>query len=161
MRKLIGLAILVPVAVVGIAVAVPAPKYFVCKYVGTPNVNETLQTGQNPISVSGNAINQNPVVIGSSFADAHGRSLVVAEDTGQDEPECPVPENDVCPNIDGNQETVPVGKVKNDAGDCVDLPRDNPEDPEQPEDKTTTPPVEETPQETEKICGKGDPALCQ
>lgn len=122
-----------------IAYAVPSPKYFVCKYVGTPDVNETLQTGQNPISVSGNALTP-PIVIGGSFNDAQGRSYVVAEDTGQDEPECPVPQGppvDVCPNIQGNQATVPVGKVLTD-GQCVDLPIDNPEEPkeEQPKDET-------------------------
>ena len=70
-----------------VAMAVPAPKYFVCKYVGTPGVNESLQTGQNPISVSGNALDQ-PVVIGAYFNDAQGRSYVVAEDEGQPEPSC-------------------------------------------------------------------------
>jgi hypothetical protein len=67
-------------------------KVFVCKYVGTPGVDEVLQTGQNPIDVSVNAIGEDPVVIGSYFNDAHGRSYVLAYDTGQDEPdvsECP------------------------------------------------------------------------
>ncbi|MBO9521634.1 MAG: hypothetical protein J7518_08865 [Nocardioidaceae bacterium] len=80
----------------GSANAAPAPKYFVCKYVGTPGVDERLQTGNNPISVSGNAIGEDPVVIGSFFNDAHGRSYVIAEDTGQPEPsvsECPKPQN--------------------------------------------------------------------
>src|SRR4029078_2879368 len=31
-------------------------KVFVCKYVGTPGADERLQTGDNPISVSVNAI---------------------------------------------------------------------------------------------------------
>lgn len=94
-----------------IANATPSPKYFVCKYVGTPGVDETLQTGNNPISVSGNALTP-PIVIGASFNDAQGRSVVVAEDTGQDEPSCAVPENppvDVCDNLDGVQTTVPQG----------------------------------------------------
>ncbi|HJQ41754.1 MAG TPA: hypothetical protein VJ831_01600 [Jatrophihabitantaceae bacterium] len=56
-------------------------KYFVCKFVGTPGVDETLQTGQNPISVSGNAIPETPVVVGSFFTDAQGRSLVLELDT--------------------------------------------------------------------------------
>ncbi|MFY9227700.1 MAG: hypothetical protein WAO28_00005, partial [Candidatus Microsaccharimonas sp.] len=34
-------------------------KVFVCKYVGTPGVDERLQTGNNPISVSVNAIQNN------------------------------------------------------------------------------------------------------
>ena len=79
-------------AVIGIsrlANASPAPKFFVCKYVGKPGVDETLQTGNNPISVSGNALPEGTEV-GDSFADAQGRSYVVALDSGQDEPECPV-----------------------------------------------------------------------
>jgi LPXTG-motif cell wall-anchored protein len=74
------------------ASATSAEKVFVCKYVGTPGVDETLQTGQNPISVSVNSIGVDPVVIGSYFNDAHGRSYVLAFDTGQDEPDvsqCP------------------------------------------------------------------------
>jgi len=69
-------------------------KYFVCKYVGTPGVNETLQTGQNPIDVSGNAIGETPVVVGSFFNDQQGRSYVLAQDTGQPTPpasDCPPP----------------------------------------------------------------------
>jgi hypothetical protein len=34
----------------------PDGKVFVCKYVGTPGVDETLQSGQNPLSVSINSI---------------------------------------------------------------------------------------------------------
>jgi hypothetical protein len=67
-------------------------KVFVCKYVGTPGDSERLQTGQNPISVSTSAIKEDPVVIGSYFVDAQGRSFVLAFDIGQDEPdvsECP------------------------------------------------------------------------
>lgn len=95
----------------------PAPKFFVCKYVGTPGEDERLQTGQNPISVSGNAL-PDGTQVGDSFADAQGRSFVVAEDTGQEEPECPPPENeepevpvDVCVNLDGLQLDVPDGYV--------------------------------------------------
>lgn len=63
-------------------------KVFVCKYVGTPGVDEVLQTGQNPISVSVNAI-PSGAGIGGSFADAQGRSLVIAFDEGQATPTCP------------------------------------------------------------------------
>jgi hypothetical protein len=72
-----------------------AEKWFVCKYVGTPGVDEVLQTGQNPISVSENAIPQDPVVPGTFFADEQGRSYVLVEDTGQPEPDpslCPPPQ---------------------------------------------------------------------
>lgn len=89
MKKLLTLAA-IAVLPASIAMAAPEPKYWVCKYVGTPGVNEILQTGQNPISVSGNAITP-PIVIGGSFNDKQGRSLVVAEDTGQAEPSCPTP----------------------------------------------------------------------
>jgi hypothetical protein len=69
------------------AVPVDAPtKAFVCKYVGTPGVDEHLQTGQNPIDVSFNAINEDPVVVGTFFADGQGRSFVLAFDIGQDTP---------------------------------------------------------------------------
>jgi len=69
-------------------------KVFVCKYVGKPGVDERLQTGDNPISVSVNAIPLGNVQIGSEFADAQGRSVVIAFDTGQPEPgldQCPPP----------------------------------------------------------------------
>lgn len=77
---------------------VEAKKVFVCKYVGKPGVDEVLQTGNNPISVSVNAI-KNYAGVGSYFNDAQGRSYVLAEDTrtggGQEgEPsvsQCPVP----------------------------------------------------------------------
>ncbi|HET9286420.1 MAG TPA: DUF11 domain-containing protein [Gaiella sp.] len=68
-------------------------KVFVCKYVGTPGVNERLQTGDNPISVSVNAIPAGASV-GAYFADSQGRSFVLAFDTGQPEPSvsaCPQP----------------------------------------------------------------------
>jgi hypothetical protein len=66
-------------------------KVFVCKYIDTPLVDERLQTGQNPISVSVNAI-PDFQGIGSWFADKHGQSFVLAWDTGQPEPDvsaCP------------------------------------------------------------------------
>jgi hypothetical protein len=59
--------------------AAPADKYFVCKFVGTPGDGETLQTGNNPISVSGNAL-PDGVTVGSFFPDAQGRSFVIAID---------------------------------------------------------------------------------
>lgn len=71
-------------------------KVFVCKYVGTPGVDERLQTGQNPISVSVNAIqhNQWDGTVPGYFSDAHDRSYVLAYDTGQAKPNvsaCPTP----------------------------------------------------------------------
>lgn len=85
---------LIAVLFAGVVTATPAPKVFVCKYVGTPGEDERLQTGQNPISVSSNAIKDYKGV-GSYFNDAQGRSYVLAIDEGQDEPsvsQCPQPE---------------------------------------------------------------------
>lgn len=90
---IIGVFVLILVfAIVRITSAAPAPKVFVCKYVGKLGVDETLQTGQNPIIVSSNAI-QNYQGVGSSFTDQQGRSFVIAEDTGQVEPSCSEPDN--------------------------------------------------------------------
>ncbi len=56
-------------------------KYYVCKYVGTPGVDERLKDGKQPIEVSRSAIKDNfanhVVLIGGTFSDAHGRSYVV------------------------------------------------------------------------------------
>lgn len=87
---IVAFTIVGALAMLAVAKATPAPKVFVCKYVGSPGINETLQTGQNPISVSLNAI-PDGTGVGDSFADQHGRSLVIAFDEGQDEPECPAP----------------------------------------------------------------------
>lgn len=78
-------------------------KVFVCKYVGTPGVDERLQTGQNPIDVSVNAlpVPADQVVIGTEFNDEQGRSLVIAFDTGQD----PEPSVDDCPPPNGGTTT--------------------------------------------------------
>ena len=67
---------------------------YVCKYVGTPGVDERLQTGQNPILVSVNAID-GPPIIGAPFQDAQGRSVVIGYgepgggQEGEPEPVCP------------------------------------------------------------------------
>lgn len=92
MRKKLAILSVAILSIPVVVLAAPEPKYFVCKYVGTPGTDERLQTGNNPISVSGNAITP-PVTIGAYFNDAQGRSLVIAEDTGQDEPDCPLPQN--------------------------------------------------------------------
>ena len=72
---------------------VTARKVFVCKYVGTPGVDERLQTGDNPISVDYHSLIGAPA-IGQFFQDRQGRSVVIAFDIGQPEPdvsECPTP----------------------------------------------------------------------
>lgn len=93
MKKRIAILTLAVVSLPAIAMALPAPKVYVCKYINTPGVNEKLQTGQNPINVSSNATKDYKGV-GSYFNDAQGRSYVLAEDNGQPEPsvsECPQP----------------------------------------------------------------------
>src|SRR5690606_36562660 len=72
-------------------------KVFVCKYVGTPGVDERLKDGRNPISVSVNSIENNrwDGTVPGWFSDAHDRSYVLAYDTGQSTPnisECQAPE---------------------------------------------------------------------
>ena len=87
----------------------PSDKVFVCKYVGTPGVDEVLQTGQNPISVSVNAIPLDPVEVGSEFADAQGRSVVIAFDVGQPEPspdDCPPPTSSTTTTVKATTTTV-------------------------------------------------------
>ncbi|CAM3506592.1 LPXTG cell wall anchor domain-containing protein [Occultella aeris] len=89
-------------------------KVFVCKYVGTPGVDERLQTGNNPLSVSISSISDWPsglaypdVVVGLRFADAHNRSIVIGWDTRtgggqQGEPDvsaCPQPEGPEVPEV--------------------------------------------------------------
>ena len=74
----------------------PSDKVFVCKYVSKPGEAERLQTGQNPISVSVNSLvgPGEDVHIGDSFQDGQFRSVVIAFDVGQPEPdvsECPPP----------------------------------------------------------------------
>jgi|GEM_PF-3578535 len=69
-------------------------KVYVCKYVGQPNVDERLQTGNNPIDVSTSAF-QNFEGLGSYFADAHGQSYALAwAGEGVNKPpvtDCPAP----------------------------------------------------------------------
>lgn len=75
-------------------------KVYVCKYVGTPGVDERLQTGQNPIETSINSIPGWPISIGSYFADAHGRSYVLGFVPMVPEPtvlNCPAPAPDNTP----------------------------------------------------------------
>jgi hypothetical protein len=70
------------------AVAAAGVKSWVCKYVGTPNVDERYKDGKNPISVS----SVHPV--GTFFEDSQGRSYVLAVDDGGPAPpvtDCPTP----------------------------------------------------------------------
>lgn len=91
-RVLLG-AVIAPIVAFGIVSATHEPKVWICKFVGKPGIDERLQTGQNPIDVSENAI-KNFQGVGSYFADAQGRSYVLAIDNGQtpDVSECPTPQ---------------------------------------------------------------------
>ena len=74
-------------------------KSYVCKYVGTPGVDERLQTGQNPIWVDNNALvgpKGGETYVGQEFSDKHGRSVVIVANTKKLDPEpgvgqCPSP----------------------------------------------------------------------
>lgn len=109
MRKFLTLLTAAAVALVGGLTLAPAAnaesdgKVFVCKYVGTPGVDEVLQDGQNPIEVSANAIpgyvkGAAPAsLLNKVFTDKQGRSIVIAVSAGtgggqDDEPsitDCP------------------------------------------------------------------------
>ena len=103
-------------------------RVWVCKYVGTPGDGETLQTGNNPIGVSVNAIELSPVVIGQPFGDAQGRSFVIAfqqnpSDTYEG-PACPTtPPGDGTPT---QTETTPTGGQPSTPGAPVAAPTDLP-----------------------------------
>jgi hypothetical protein len=102
--------------------AAPASsQVWVCKYVGTPGVDERLQTGNNPIRVSGNAAdedNDGQVFVGEQFADAQGRSVIVqieGEDPGRGScsptPNGGTTPGDGAPGTGGEEGEVPVGLV--------------------------------------------------
>jgi len=87
-RRLLSISATATIAAVGGLVAFSAPAHaapassqvWVCKYVGTPGDDERLQTGSNPIRVSGNSAdkdNDGQVFVGEQFADAQGRSVIV------------------------------------------------------------------------------------
>lgn len=59
-------------------------KVIVCKWVGTPGEDEVLQTGQNPIAVSTNALEGKGFAgeFPFEFSDAQGRSVAVRYATG-------------------------------------------------------------------------------
>lgn len=69
-------------------------KVWVCKYVGTPYVNETLKGGKNPISVSANTLWGFNGTFPATFPDAQGSSVAIAYDNGGPAPDisqCPAP----------------------------------------------------------------------
>ncbi|MGN6250633.1 MAG: hypothetical protein ACTHNS_02335 [Marmoricola sp.] len=88
----------------GGASAAAAPhKSYVCKYVGTPGVNEKLKT---IIEVDDSAILKagGAVKVGSTFSDKHGHSVVVAVHVGPRDPvptlaDCPAPVGPPAPGL--------------------------------------------------------------
>lgn len=73
------------------APAAPAAgKVWVCKYVGTPGVDERLKGGKNPISVSDSTVGG--AGVGAYFPDGQARSFVLAIDNGG-----PAPDVSACP----------------------------------------------------------------
>lgn len=85
MKRIIGAATVVAlILITGIAgqsFAAPGgtDQVVVCKYVGTPGVDEVLQTGQNPIVVSVNAL-EGKGFAGTfpfAFEDAQGQSIAI------------------------------------------------------------------------------------
>jgi hypothetical protein len=108
-------------------------KVFVCKYVGTPGVNERLKAGQNPISVDLHAIDEYRTfdgdidsLVGGHFADAQGRSFVIAVDRGQPEP--PVT---VCPSPDAGETptaTPTASPIETPTASPNETPTDSPSD---------------------------------
>src|SRR6478735_8519307 len=52
-------------------------KVWVCKYVGTPFVDERLKDGKNPIEVSVNTLKGFDGTFPWEFADEHGQSIAV------------------------------------------------------------------------------------
>ena len=128
-RRLLSISAAATIAAVGL-VAFSAPAHaadanqpvWVCKYVGTPGVDEVLKSGTNPIEVNGNSVDKpkdGQVFVGDKFADAQGRSVVVQ--IGGDDPgkeicsPTPPPDGGTTPG-DGAPDTggeggVPVGLV--------------------------------------------------
>jgi hypothetical protein len=95
----------------------PDPKVVVCKYVGTPGQGERLQTGQNPIEVSANALKGFGGTFPFQFADAHGRSIAIGYvgNAGS----CPAPDTGPTedPTLPAEDPTQPAEDPTEDPGD--------------------------------------------
>ena len=134
-------------------------KVFVCKYVGQPDVDERLQTGNNPISVAASAI---PAfvkgmdlegLVGQYFADAQGRSFVLAVDRGQAEPDasaCPGGEPPPITTETTPTETTPTETTPTESTPTESTPTDSMPTDSMPTESTPTEsmPTESTPTES-------------
>ena len=139
-------------------------KVFVCKYVGRPDVDERLQTGNNPISVAASAI---PAyvkgmdlegLVGQYFADAQGRSFVLAVDRGQAEPDasaCPGGEpppttTETTPTDTTPTDTTPTDSTPTESTPTESTPTESTPTESTPTDSTPTDttPTESTPTES-------------
>jgi hypothetical protein len=134
-------ALMLGISVVATAAANPPPKedkdpkkVYVCKYVGTPGAGEVLQTGQNPIEVSANAIDgdlEYPDGVGDEFADAQGKSVVIGW-VGTDDVPLPVLTIEDCPAPDPGETDCNGDYDSENNGSNGDCTTD--EDPEEPTD---------------------------
>lgn len=86
-------------------------KVWVCKYVGTPGVNETLKPGADGlINVAVSSIQQNQwdgVTVPAWFSDAQDRSYVLKYSEFQGNPPVSRPDVSECPTPDGPTEVSP------------------------------------------------------
>jgi hypothetical protein len=134
-------------------------KVVVCKYVGTPGVDETLQTGDNPLLVDYHSVPGFTGTFPYAFADAQGQSIAIRwsftdgsisecpgyvppivceEGTHEVDGECipdEQPPEDVCPNLEG---------VQTSTDECPVVPPVEPPV-EPPVTPPTTPPVKTPP----------------
>jgi hypothetical protein len=91
-------------------------KVYVCKYVGTPGVDEVLQSGNNPIEVSVNSIipgfDGDPAdLIGQAFVDGQIKSVVIAVSAGPGGGQGDEPTIEDCPDPQGPPEVCPEGQT--------------------------------------------------
>ena len=94
-------------------------RVYVCKYVGTPGVDERLQTGNNPIAVDTNALGKDSEgreftaeypdtsQFDFSFSDGQGRSVAFAWDDIRGGGQNGEPTTDDCPAAQGPSEVTP------------------------------------------------------
>ncbi len=92
----------------------PIHKSYVCKYVGTPGVDERLQpSDQNPIFVDNSSLTgkDNLTFVGETFSDAQGRSVVIVANTGKLDPEPTVANCPATPPTTKTSTTTPATKT--------------------------------------------------